>query len=124
MKKITLVLLTFLSFHLQAQIEINENFDQSALPSSWSTSNNSFETSNNLACQNFSTIANLSSQVTSATLFSPNIEKLSSGTEVDIQFNYKVLDNSASGVINVVTALGWGSIDLDYSLDGLKLNTI
>ena len=124
MKKITLVLLTFLSFHLQAQIEINENFDQSALPSSWSTSNNSFETSNNLACQNFSTIANLSSQVTSATLFSPNIEKLSSGTEVDIQFNYKVLDNSASGVTNVATALGWGEIELAYSLDGLNWNTI
>ncbi|SHI97698.1 Por secretion system C-terminal sorting domain-containing protein [Mesonia phycicola] len=116
MKKLYFVACLFLSFFTNAQIQLTENFDQSAFPSNW-TYSGSYGVSSNFACQNNSASSNLNLQSQNSSITSPNIEKLSTGTIVNIQFDYKILENSTSGVVNTATASGWGNMEVLYSLD-------
>ena len=116
MKKLYFVACLLLSFFTNAQIQLTENFDLFTFPSNWVNSG-AYAVSNTLACQNNSVSTNLNLQSQVATITSPNIEKLSTGTVVNIQFDYKILENSASGVVSTATPLGWGDMEVLYSLD-------
>lgn len=116
MKKITLLFFLLLANISLGQIQLNQDFNQANLPAGWTT-NGLFTSTNIAACQGNSLRTNLSNQNQADTIYSPLIGGLSSGTEINIQFDYKILDNEGTGVPNVATSLGWGDFVLSYSLD-------
>ena len=109
MKKITFLLCLFstLSF---SQISINENFD-SGTPAGWT---DTFSNSATQACAGSSERDNLWSSSTTGNLTSVNIVGQSNATDLNLSFDYKIVDWSAA---TVATAPGWGNFVVQYSTD-------
>ncbi|WP_162985024.1 choice-of-anchor L domain-containing protein, partial [Mesonia aquimarina] len=110
-KKLLLLLLFFGSFWSYGQIGIIENFE-SGVPGDWTSV--SFFGTDAEACDGQSIRANLYEFNTAGSLVSPNIIGQSNATDLDISFDYKIVDFSAA--IDA-TAPGWGEFVIDYSTD-------
>ncbi len=116
MKRITLITFFLLANISLGQIQLNEDFDQSNLPTGWTT-NGLFSSTNIATCQGNSLRVNLNNQHQADTIYSPLIGGLSNGKVVNIQFDYKVLDNAGTSIPNVATSNGWGNFIFSYSID-------
>ncbi|PZW37601.1 hypothetical protein LX95_02874, partial [Mesonia algae] len=93
------------------QIGVVENFD-SGIPAGWTTT---FVTSSVESCSGESARANVYSFNNTANLTSPNVLGQSNGTDLNISFDYKIVDWSAA---TAATAAGWGNFVVEYSTDG------
>ncbi|AUC76051.1 T9SS type A sorting domain-containing protein [Olleya sp. Bg11-27] len=123
MRKITLLFLTMLSTALTfAQIGIIENFNAStSLPTGWTAS---YSGTTSAACEGNSQRVNIWSSSPEGNLTTPNQVGLSNGTDLSLSFDYSILDY-ASGTPTDATIAGWGSADIQYSLDdGISWTTI
>ncbi|RSK41785.1 T9SS type B sorting domain-containing protein [Mangrovimonas spongiae] len=114
MKKITLsILFGFIAFFGYSQIGLVENFDgQAGLPPGWTTDSYNWTVSE--VCNVISLRGNLNDTNTTDQLTSPNVAGQSNGTDVNISFDYKVVDWSAG---TQATPPGWGQMDVQYSTD-------
>ncbi|WP_338732576.1 gliding motility-associated C-terminal domain-containing protein [Mangrovimonas cancribranchiae] len=114
MKKITLsILFGFMAFFGYSQIGLVENFDgQAGLPPGWTTDSYNWTVAE--VCNVISLRGNLNDTNTTDQLTSPNIAGQSNGTDVNISFDYKVVDWSAG---TQATPPGWGQMDIQYSTD-------
>lgn len=124
MKKITfsLFILCCFAFSWQgmAQVNINEDFD-SGTPTGWT---DSYGNTSSAACSGNSERDNLWSSSTTGNLTTPNLVGASNATDLNISFDYKILDYSSSTPTNA-TPEGWGTADLQYSTDdGVNWTTI
>lgn len=106
----------FLSFQSYAQIGVIENFD-AGLPLDWTNAGAPFSTTNSQSCTTNSFRANVwgTGASTTSTLTTTNYEGESNGTDLNISFEYKIVNWSAG---TVATPPGWGFFDVEYSTDG------
>lgn len=113
MKKITLLLFTMLtSTFMFSQVGISSDFDLGT-PVGWT---DTYGNTSTAACSGNSERANLYSYSTSGNLTTPNQVGVSNGTDLEISFDYKILDYSY-GIPSVATTTGWGTAELQYSTD-------
>lgn len=119
MRKITFSILLVLvaTLFVNAQIEINQNFNAStSYVDGWSD-DGAFAITPTGACGGNSVRDNLWSNSITGKLYSPQIDNFSSGTTMDISFDYKIVDYVSSGIPITATQPGWGSLDIEYTLD-------
>lgn len=122
MKKITLMIVCLLGYMSYGQVNINENFD-SGTPTDWTgTYSNTAES----ACAGNSERDNIYATDATGNLTSPNIVMGSNGTDLNISFDYVILDYpSGFDPPSDATPVGWGSAELQYSTDdGANWTTI
>ncbi|WP_262733715.1 T9SS type A sorting domain-containing protein [Gaetbulibacter sp. NE] len=124
MKKITfsLFILCCFAFSWQgmAQVNISEDFD-SGTPTGWT---DSYGNTSSAACSGNSERDNLWSSSTTGNLTTPNLVGASNATDLNISFDYKILDYSFSTPTDA-TPEGWGTAELQYSTDdGVNWTTI
>jgi len=121
MKKITLLLFAMLtSTFMFSQVGISSDFD-SGTPTGWSVT---YSSTSESACSGNSVRDNIWSYGASGNLTTPNQVGLSNGTDLEISFDYKILDYSSSNP-SEATAAGWGTAELQYSNDdGSSWNTV
>lgn len=105
----------FISFASFAQIGVIENLD-GGVPVGWSNQGANFFGSNLQSCTGNSIRANVwgTGASSNSTLTTVNYEGLSNGTDLNISFDYKIVDWSAA---TDATAPGWGFFDIEYSTD-------
>ena len=118
MKKITL-LFAMLMFSIAgfSQVVISENFD-AGTPAGWTDTYGNTATN---SCAGSSERDNLYSGSSTGNMTSPNQVGASNGTDLTVDFDYKVIDWSGGAA----TSAGWGSADLQYSTDdGATWNTV
>ncbi|QXP58244.1 T9SS type A sorting domain-containing protein [Olleya sp. HaHaR_3_96] len=123
MRKITLLFLTMLSTALTfAQVGIIENFDATtSLPTGWTAS---YSGTASAACEGNSQRVNIYSTLPTGNLTTPNQVGLSNGTDLSLSFDYSILDYTYGTPTDATTA-GWGSADIQYSMDdGMSWTTI
>ncbi|WP_111682987.1 T9SS type A sorting domain-containing protein [Winogradskyella tangerina] len=124
MKKITLMLICLIGYTAYGQLNVNENFDAS-LPGTWS---GGYSYTTELPCSGAGAIReNMWSSNTSNTLTSPNYAAISNGTDLDISFDYAILDYPAGfgDPPGPATVAGWGSAEVQYSTDaGMNWTTV
>jgi len=112
MKKITLsMLLMFIGLVTYGQINIYETFDN-GIPGDWDST---FAATSTEACSGQSIRDNLYSYSNTGNLTTSNIVGQSNATDLNISFDYKVVDWYAA---TNPTAAGWGSFVVEYSTDG------
>lgn len=119
MRKITFSILLILATTLfvNAQIDVSQNFNSStAYTDGWSD-DGAFAITPTGACGGNSVRDNLWVNSISGKLYSPQVDNLSSGTTMDISFDYKIVDFVSSGIPINATQPGWGSVDVEYTLD-------
>ncbi|PSG88098.1 fibronectin type III domain-containing protein [Aurantibacter aestuarii] len=115
MKKITLFLMLLCSAITFGQVGFSQNFNAAtALPAGW-TQNRYFGTATQ-ACEGNSFRSNIYSGATTSTgnLGTPNFVGQSNGTDLTVSFDYKIVNWSAA---TVATPAGWGTAQLQFSLD-------
>lgn len=118
MKKITLALFCMLSVIAYGQVNINENFD--AGPNSWTGDN-----STSVPCAVASQRINVYSGNATDEIASPNQVGASNATDLDISFDYKIVDYDGFADPTNPTAPGWGTAELQYSTDaGVNWTTV
>ncbi|TQD39356.1 fibronectin type III domain-containing protein [Haloflavibacter putidus] len=101
-----------------AQIDLNENFNENnAIPADWST-NGEFASTPVATCEGNSLRDNLWTNSTLGYLYTPNLQNQSTGTIVEINFDYKIVDYISSGLPNQPTQPGWGNMKIAYTIDG------
>ncbi len=118
MKKFTL-LFAMLMFSVAgfSQVVISENFD-AGTPAGWTDTYGNTATN---SCAGSSERDNLYSGSSTGNMTSPNQVGASNGTDLTVDFDYKVIDWSGGAA----TSAGWGSADLQYSTDdGATWNTV
>ncbi|MFK7833921.1 MAG: T9SS type A sorting domain-containing protein [Winogradskyella sp.] len=115
MKKITLMLICLVGSFAFAQVNINENFD-GGTPMGWT---DSYANSSELPCAGASERDNLFASSATGNLTTPNIVAGSNATDLNVSFDYKIVDydNATFGASNNPTPAGWGSAELQYSTD-------
>ncbi|WP_353779210.1 hypothetical protein, partial [Winogradskyella sp. 3972H.M.0a.05] len=112
MKKTTLSLLLILfTVVTYGQIAIIEDFEN-GIPGDWTST---FGDSPTQACTGSSARDNIYQFSNTGELVSPNLIGLSNATDLNISFDYKIVDWSAA---TDATAPGWGSFIVQYSTDG------
>lgn len=104
------------SIHSQAQIAVIENFN-TGVPGGWTNAGAVFNGTNAQSCTANSIRANVwgTGLSTTSTLTSANYEGESNGTDLNISFEYKIVNWSAG---TVASPAGWGFFDVEYSTDG------
>ncbi|MFD2891442.1 fibronectin type III domain-containing protein [Flavobacterium chuncheonense] len=116
MKKITKFLFVFFlvaSWHVGAQISVVENFDSgTSLPMGWTQAGGTTIAAAD-ACFGNSIRDNLYGSSTTGTLTSPNQVAASNATDLTFSFDYKIENWNSS----TAAPAGWGSTQLQYSLD-------
>lgn len=119
MRKITFSMLFIMaaSFWAHAQIQESQNFNSSTSYTDGWSDDGSFAITPTGACDGNSARDNLWSGSVEGNLYSPQVDNLSSGTGLDVSFNYKVVDYISSGIPINATQPGWGSLDVSYTLD-------
>lgn len=123
MKKITFYLMMFLSFAAFSQVEIVENFDSTSpnqVPDGWTYTNN-FRASNSFACVGNGNSASVGLPAgNSATLTTPNYTTVTNATDLTVSFSVNVFEQVSQfpPPSFVGPATGWGSLVLEYSIDG------
>ena len=110
MKKFTFLLMSLLVVCSYGQVSINENFD-SGTPAGWT---DSYANTTSQVCSGQSERDNIYSGSATGDMTSPNQVAASNGTDITFSIDYKVVDWSAA---TVPTADGWGTADLQYSID-------
>lgn len=115
MKKITFLLFSLIGFLASAQVNIDENFE-AGMPGDWSAT---YSTSTSFSCDGTSARVNLYGSNTSANLTTSNQVGSSNGTDLDVSFDYKIVDydDSTFGASDNPTPAGWGTAELQYSTD-------
>lgn len=106
-------LLCFISFNALSQININESFE-SGVPADWTSGAAGFFASPTQSCSGQSARANIWSNNGGSFLSTPNQAAISNATDLNISFQYKLVDWSAA---TNPTATGWGSLNVEYSID-------
>jgi len=81
------------SLQVKSQVFILEDFDQTGTPPGWSSVN--FFNSNTNPCDERSMQRNFWSSGTTGSLASPAV--LAEGNDIDISFDYKIIDFSGGG---------------------------
>ncbi|WP_299255104.1 fibronectin type III domain-containing protein [uncultured Lacinutrix sp.] len=122
MKKITLLYLLMFSASLTfAQVIISENFDNGT-PAGWT---DSFSNTGTQSCSGNSERDNIYSGGPTGNMTSPNQVGLSNGTDLNISYDYKVVNWSAG---TVATPANFGTAELQYSINNgaswITVNTV
>lgn len=123
MKKITFYFMMFLSFSAFSQVEIVENFDttpNNQVPAGWTYTNN-FRASTNFACGGSGSAANVGLTAgNTGTLTTPNYTTVTNATDLTVSFSVNVFEQVSQfpPPSFVAPAAGWGSLILEYSIDG------
>lgn len=115
MKKILLLVISFFALNTYSQVSISEDFNTStSLPSGWTVSRYSGTATQ--SCNGNSFRSSLYTGTTTSTgwLSSPNYTSVSTGQNVVITFDYKVVNFSAA---TVATPSGWGNMQVQLSQD-------
>ncbi|WP_422104982.1 T9SS type A sorting domain-containing protein [Winogradskyella sp.] len=122
MKKITLLLFCLMGYMTYGQVNVNENFD-AGTPTDWT---GNYNNTTEAACAVASERVNLYSSNTSANLTTANYAGASNATDLNISFDYVILDYPAGfDPPDTATTAGWGSAELQYSTDdGMNWTTI
>ena len=115
MKKITLLLICLIGYTSYGQVNISETFDSGAGDFTGSYSNSS-----EVACDVASMRINVYAGNATGNLTSANQVGASNGTDLNVSFDYKILEYPASfgDPPGPATGPGWGSADVQYSTDG------
>ena len=115
MRKITLLIICLIGYASYGQVNISETFDSSAGDFTGSYSN-----STEVPCDVGSMRDNLYEYSATGNLTSANQAGVSNGTDLNVSFDYKILDYPASfyDPPGPATGPGWGSADVQYSTDG------
>ena len=112
MKKTTfLMLFLTLSIMCYGQIAIIEDFE-GGVPGDWTST---FAGSATEACDGSSVRDNIYQFSANGDLTSPNLIGLSNGTDLNLSFDYKIVDWSAA---TNPTPAGWGNFIVQYTTDG------
>ena len=115
MKKITLMLICLLGYISYGQLNVTENFN-SGTPAGWTGNyGNTAET----ACEGNSQRVNMYVSNDVANLTTVNYVGASNGTDLDVSFDYQILDYPA-GFLDPptdATPAGWGTAEVQYSTD-------
>ncbi len=103
------------SFHIHAQVGVIESFDN-GLPNGWTNAGAQFSTSASQSCTTNSFRANVwgTGASTTSTLTTVNYAGQSNGTDLNISFEYKIVNWSAG---TIATPPGWGFFNVEYSTD-------
>jgi hypothetical protein len=102
-----------LSWQLNAQVNVVENFDAGiVLPSGW-TQYGGKTISSSGACAGKSIRDNLFTSSPSGTLTSPNQVGVVNATDLTFSFDYKIVNYNSQNATNP----GWGFVQLQYSTD-------
>ncbi|TXK73036.1 T9SS type A sorting domain-containing protein [Mesonia sp. K4-1] len=119
MRKITFSILLVLvaTLFVNAQINTSQNFNSSTSYTDGWSDDGAFAITPTGACGGNSARDNVWVNSISGKLYSPPIDDLSSGTTMDISFDYKIVDYVSSGIPINATQPGWGSLDVEYTLD-------
>ena len=123
MKKITMYLVMLISITAFSQVEIVENFDttpNNQVPAGWSFTNN-FRASTNFACGGSGSSAVVALPIgNSATLTTPNYTTITNATDLTVSFSLNVFEQLSQfpPPSYLPPASGWGSMVLEYSIDG------
>ncbi|MDN3493094.1 T9SS type A sorting domain-containing protein [Winogradskyella bathintestinalis] len=127
MKKITILLMLFMSIAAFSQVEILENFDDtpvSQVPMDWTTSamggnTEVFKANTQFTCG--TTGSNVNANVfggSNSTLITPNFTTVTNATDLTVSFDYNVFGLAFGFPPSaVVPPAGWGSIALEYTID-------
>ncbi|MDB9783143.1 hypothetical protein OAB88_08600, partial [Winogradskyella sp.] len=115
MKKITLLIVCLVGFVSFAQVNITANFD-AGVPAGWT---NDFTNTDDAACAGFSERHNTYGSNATANLTTANEVAASNATDLTISFDYKITDyySDFGGTPDTPTPAGWGTAELQYSLD-------
>lgn len=112
-----------LSITAFSQVEIVENFDTTAnnqVPAGWSYTNN-FRASTNFACGGSGSAATVGITAgNSATLTTANYSAITNATDLTVSFSVNVFEQFSQfpPPSFLAPATGWGSLVLEYSIDG------
>lgn len=119
--------LTFLFFGLLtplfSQINVSQNFDSSSNYTNGWYDDGSFIISSTGACSGNSVRDNLWYDTPSSTgsvqgkLYSPVVIGISSGTPMQVSFDYKIVNYRANGAPNTATPPGWGNLKVEFTTD-------
>lgn len=114
MKKITF-LFSLLCFSVSfSQVAIDEDFN-SGTPAGWT---DTYSNTTTVACEGSSERVNIYGSNTTAYLTTTNQVAASNGTDLDISFDYRILDyGDGFGDPDTPTTAGWGSAELQFSTD-------
>ena len=114
MKKITYFLFVLFScWQINAQVNVVQNFDSgTSLPAGW-TQAGGMSISSADACSGNSIRDNLYTSSPSGTLTSPNQVAVVNATDLTFSFDYKIENFNST----TATPAGWGSAQLQYSVD-------
>jgi len=119
MKKITLLFICLMGFFTYGQVNINDNFD--AGPGTWTGSNTTDDVCSGAGA---SQRVNIYGSNPSEAITSPNQVAASNATDLDVSFDYKVVDYAFGGPYPA-TPPGWGMAELQYSTDaGVTWTTV
>jgi len=119
MRKITfsILLIVTMFFSTYGQINVSQDFNTSTSYTNGWNHDGAFAITPTGACNGNSARDNVWSGSTNGNLFSPQIDNLSSGTSLNVSFDYKVVDYVSSGIPINATQPGWGSVVISYTLD-------
>jgi hypothetical protein len=125
MKKITILLFSFMVTFAFSQVNINESFEGTTLPTDWTQAFDGFagysSTTSNPCSGSRSVRDNLWSSSASGSLITPNQVGASNGTDLTVGFDYKIINFTGGGA----TPAGWGTAQLQYSTDdGVNWTTV
>ena len=115
MKKITLLLICLIGYTSYGQVNISENFE-GGLPTGW---DGGYSVSSSFPCDGSTARKNIYSSGTEGSLTTNNLVGASNGTDLDINFDYKIVDYDSGtfGASDNPTAAGWGTASVEYSTD-------
>ncbi|MFC0605448.1 T9SS type A sorting domain-containing protein [Winogradskyella pulchriflava] len=129
MKKITFYLMMLFSITAFSQVEIIENFDNApdfGLPAGW-TGTGFFESAPYFACGDTgkSALTGFSSDPSSlpgeTILTSPNYSNVTNATDLTVSFSVNVFEEGPVFIFPITyyaPSANWGSVTLEYSVDG------
>lgn len=128
MKKITIYFMMLFSITAFSQIELVENFDDTAnnqVPAGWTETN--FSVNSNFTCDGSAkAIYTAFTAAGQETLTTPNYTAISNGTDLTVSFSYNIFEQVSQfpPPSFVAPATAWGSIDLEYTTDGVNWTNI
>jgi hypothetical protein len=136
MKKVTLLLMMFLSITAFSQVEIVENFDSTAnysLPAGWTSTLNPFSSdsytvvgyeqcggSGNSIATGANTDYGSTPWAIENILTTPNYPGITNNTDLTVSFSINVFEKTGPWppVSSFAPISNWGSVTLEYSIDG------